>query len=64
MKHSNFASADVFGFLVRREQGDSGISFADKSRHAISHAFVKSLEPENVDVPFGRRSMSRTPMAM
>jgi hypothetical protein len=54
MKHSNFAVCRRFRFLVRGEQGDSGISFADKSWHPIPHAFVKSLEPENVDVPFGR----------
>jgi hypothetical protein len=54
MKHSNFAVCRRFRFLVRWEQGDSGISFADKSWHPFPHAFVKSLEPENVDVPFGR----------
>ena len=54
MKHSNFAVCRRFRFLVRGEQGDSGISFADKSWHPIPHAFMKSLEPENVDVPFGR----------
>jgi hypothetical protein len=54
MKHSNFSVCRRFRFLVRGEQGDSGISFADKSWHPIPHAIVKSLEPENVDVPFGR----------
>src|SRR6266566_3771644 len=54
MKHSNFAVCRRFRLLVRREQGDPGVSFANKSRHAIPHAIVKSLEPENVDVPFGR----------
>ena len=43
-----------FRFLVRWKQGDPGISFANKSRHAVPHAFVKSLEPENFDVPPSR----------
>src|SRR5882724_9206709 len=54
MKHSNFAVCRRFRLLVRGEQGDPGVSFANKSRHAIPHAIMKSLEPENVDVPFGR----------
>src|SRR6266404_3436125 len=54
MKHSNFAVCRRFRLLVRGEQGDPRISFANKSRHAIPHAIMKSLEPENVDVPFGR----------
>src|SRR5712671_6623093 len=54
MKHSNFAVCRRFRLFVRGEQGDPGISFANKSRHAIPHAIMKSLEPENVDVPFGR----------
>ena len=54
MKHSNFAVCGRFRLLVRGEQGDPGISFADKSWHPIPHAIMKSLEPENVDVPFGR----------
>ena len=54
MKHSNFAVCGRFRLLVRGEQGDPGISFADESWHAIPHAIMKSLEPENVDVPFGR----------
>src|SRR5437762_7776269 len=54
MKHSNFAVRRRFRFLVRGEQGDSCISFCDKSWHTIPHAIIKSLEPENVDVPFGR----------
>ena len=54
MKHSNFAVRGRFRLLVRREQGDPGISFADKSWHPIPHAIMKSLEPEKVDVPFGR----------
>jgi len=54
MKHSNFAVRGRFRLLIRREQGDPGISFANESRHTIPHAFVKSLEPENVDVPCGR----------
>src|SRR4029453_18890684 len=54
MKHSNFAVCRPFRFLVRGEQGDPGISFANKSRHAIPHAIMNSLEPEDVDVPFGR----------
>jgi hypothetical protein len=40
--------------MVRGEQGDAGISFADKSWHPIPHAFMKSLEAENVNVPIGR----------
>jgi hypothetical protein len=54
MKHSNFAMCGRFRFLVRGEQGDPGISFANKSRHAVPHAIMKSFEPEEVDVPFGR----------
>ena len=54
MKHSNFAMRGRFRLLVRGEQGDPGISFADKSWHAIPHAIMKSLESEHVDVPFGR----------
>jgi hypothetical protein len=54
MKHSNFAMRGRFWLLVRREQGDPGISFADKRWHPIPHAIMKPLEPENVDVPFGR----------
>src|SRR5258708_18236803 len=54
MKHSNFAVCRCFRFFVRGEQGDPGISFADESRHAIPHAIMESLEPENVHVPFGR----------
>jgi hypothetical protein len=54
MKHSNFAVGGRFRLLVRGEQGDPGVSFANKSRHAVPHAIMKSLAPENVDVPFGR----------
>src|SRR6266513_4981813 len=54
MKHSNFAVCRRFHLFVRGEQGDPGVSFANKSRHAIPHAIMKLLEPENVDVPFGR----------
>ena len=54
MKHSNFAVCGRFRLLVGREQGEPGVSFADKSWHTIPHAIVKPLEPENVDVPFGR----------
>jgi hypothetical protein len=54
MKHSNFALRRRFRLLFSGEQGDPGVSFAYKSWHTIPHAFVKSLEPENVDVPFGR----------
>src|SRR6266536_1364565 len=54
MKHSNFAVCRRFRLFVRGEQGDSGVSFPDKSWHPFPHAFMKSLEPENVDVPFGR----------
>src|SRR6266550_6479251 len=54
MKHSNFAVCRRFRLFVRGEQSDPGVSFANKSRYAIPHTFVKSLEPENVDVPFGR----------
>ena len=53
MKHSNFAVRGRFRFLVRGEQGDPGISLADKGWHAIPHAIMKPLEPENVDLPFG-----------
>ena len=54
MKHSDFAVRGRFRLMVRGEQGDPGISFADKSWHPIPHAIVKPLEPENVDVPIGR----------
>src|SRR5712671_1689319 len=54
MKHSNFAVCRRFRLFVRGEQGDPGVSFANKSRYAIPHTIMKSLEPENVDVPFGR----------
>jgi hypothetical protein len=54
MKHSNFAVRGRFRLMVRGEQGHPGISFADKSWHAIPHAFMKSLEAENLDVPVGR----------
>jgi hypothetical protein len=53
MKHTNFALRRGLRLLVGREQGEAGISFANESRHPIPHAFVKSLEPENVDVPLG-----------
>jgi hypothetical protein len=53
MKHSNFAVRGRFRLLVRGEQGDPGVSFANKSRHPVPHAIMKPLEPENVDVPFG-----------
>jgi hypothetical protein len=52
MKHSNFAVRGRLRFLVRRKQGEPGISFANESWDTIPHAFVKSLETENVDVPF------------
>jgi len=51
MKHSNFAVPGRFRLFVRWEQGDPGISFADKSWHPIPHAIMKPLESENVDVP-------------
>ena len=54
MKHSDFAMCGRFRLMVRGEQGDPGISFADKSWHAIPHAIMKSLEAKNVDVPIGR----------
>ena len=54
MKHSNFAMRGRFRLLVRGEQRDPGISFANESRHAVPHAIMKSLEPEDVDVPLGR----------
>ena len=54
MKHSNFAMRGRFRLLVRGEQGDPRVSFANKSRHAIPHAIMQSLEPENIDVPFRR----------
>ena len=54
MKHSNFAMRGRFRLLVRGEQGDPSISFANESRYAVPHAIMKSLEPEDVDVPFGR----------
>ncbi len=54
MKHSNFAMRRRFRLLIRGKQGDPGISSADKSWHPVPHAFMKSLEAENVDVPFGR----------
>src|SRR5262245_24788904 len=56
MQHSNFAMCGSFRFLVRREQGDPGISFANKSRHAVPHTVVKPLESENVNVPLGGSS--------
>jgi|SRR5215468_514694 len=52
MKHSNFAVRRRLRFLVRRKQGESGFSFANESGDTVPHAFVKPLEPENVDVPF------------
>jgi hypothetical protein len=54
MKHSNFAVPGRFRLLIRGEQSDPGVSFANKSRDAIPHAIMKVLEPENIDVPFGR----------
>jgi hypothetical protein len=30
------------------------VPFADKDRNSIPHAFVTSLEPENIDVPLGQ----------
>src|SRR6187200_2116822 len=54
MKHPNFPMRRRFRFLVCREQGNPGVSFANESRHAIPHAIMKPLEPKNVDVPFGR----------
>ena len=54
MKHSNFAVRGRFRLLVRREQGDPGISFANKSWHPIPHPIMKPLKPEDLDVPFGR----------
>ena len=54
MKHSDFAMRGRFRLMVRGEQGDPGISFADKSWHPVPHAFMKPLEAENVDVPIGR----------
>ena len=54
MKHSNFAVRGRFRLLVRREQGDPGISFANKSWHPIPHPIMKPLKSEDVDVPFGR----------
>src|SRR4029077_6236752 len=54
MKHSNFAMCRRFRLMVRGKQSDPGVSFANKSRHTIPHAIMKPLEPENVDVPFGR----------
>jgi hypothetical protein len=51
MKHSNFSMRGRFRLLVRGEQGDPGVSFADKSWHSIPHAIMKPLESENVDVP-------------
>src|SRR5882724_1943138 len=54
MKHSNFAVCRRFRLFVRGEQGDPGVSFANKSRHPTPHAIMKPLEPENIDVPFGR----------
>jgi len=53
MKHPNFAVRGRFHLLGRWEQGDSSISFANESRHAIPHAVMKPFESENVDVPFG-----------
>src|SRR6476646_10189651 len=54
MKHSNFAMCGRFRLMVRGEQGDPSVSFANESRHAVPHAIMKSFEPEEVDVPFGR----------
>jgi hypothetical protein len=54
MKHPNFAVPGRFRLLIRGEQSDPGVSFANKSRHAVPHAIMKSFEPEDVDVPFGR----------
>src|SRR5215831_1505206 len=52
MKHSNFTVRGRLRFLVRRKQGEPGISFANESWDTIPHAFVKRLETENIDVPF------------
>src|SRR6516225_8015445 len=54
MKHSNLAVCGYFRLLVGGKQGNAGISLANKRWHAVPHVFVKPLEPENVDVPFGR----------
>ena len=54
MKHSNFAVRGRFWLLVRGEQRDAGISFANESRHAIPHPVMEPLESKNVDVPSGR----------
>jgi len=40
--------------MVRGKQSDPGVSFANKSRHAVPAAIMKSLEPEDVVVPLGR----------
>src|SRR6516162_4659196 len=54
MKHSNFAVCGRFRLIIGREQREPGVSCANESWDTIPHAFVKSLETENVDVPFGR----------
>ena len=56
VKHSKFAMTWRCRFCIRLrgEQRNPGISFTDKSRHAVPHAFVKTLEPEDVDIPIGR----------
>src|SRR5215470_12701979 len=54
MKHSNFALRGRSRLLVRGKQGDPGMSFTNERWHPIPHAIVKSLETEDLDVPFGR----------
>jgi hypothetical protein len=56
VKHSDFAAIWWFCLLARREQRKPSIPFANKSWHAVPHAFIKPLEPENFGVPF-RRSL-------
>jgi hypothetical protein len=56
VKHSKFAVTWRCRFCIwaRRKQRNPGISFPNKSRHTIPHAFMKSLEAENFDIPVHR----------
>src|SRR5207248_4763700 len=56
VKHPKFAVTKRGRFCLRLggEQRNPSVSFANKSRHAIPHAFMKSLKPENLRVPFHR----------
>ena len=54
MKYSEFPVTWRRRFCIRAcgEQRNPSISFPDEGRHAVPHAFMKALEPENLDIPF------------